>query len=354
MAGGGVELRLGGGHIWVGCAAMRAVVLDRYGGPEVLTVKDVPDPVPGPEEVVVDIVASALNRADLMQREGKYPSPPTPGGLGSFEIPGLEFSGRVAALGERVRLWQPGDAVMAVTGVAGFAERTVAHERMLMPVPRGVDVADAAAIPEAWITAWDALVLQGGLTSGRVALIHAGGSGVGTAGIQIARGIGARSIVTCSASKIDGCLELGAERAVDYRAADFEDAVRDVTGSRGVDVVLDVIGGEYTERNLTALALQGRLVQVGTMGEGRASFSFGLLMSKRAQVIGTVLRSRPIEDKISVVQRFSREILPLFESGVCRPVIDRRYPLEQVGEAQSYLESNKSFGKVLIDIAPRQ
>lgn len=330
---------------------MRAVVLERYGGPEVLTVKDVPDPVPGPEEVLVDVVASALNRADLMQREGKYPSPPPPGGLGGIEIPGLEFSGRVAALGDRVRSWKVGDAVMAVTGVAAFAEKTVAHERMLIPVPSTVEVADAAAIPEAWITAWDALVVQGGLTSGRVALIHAGGSGVGTAGIQIARGIGARSVVTCSASKVDRCLALGADRAVDYHAEDFLDAARELTGGRGVDVVLDVIGGEYTERNLAALGLQGRLVQVGTMGDGRASFPFGMLMAKRAQLIGTVLRSRPIEDKIAVAQRFSREIVPLFESGVCRPVIDRRYPLDRVGEAQEYLESNQSFGKVVIDIA---
>lgn len=339
------------GVVSLGCPAMRAVVLERYGGPEVLTVKEIPDPVPGPEEVLVDVVASALNRADLMQREGKYPSPPTPGGLSGIEIPGLEFSGRVAAIGDRVRAWRPGDAVMAVTGVAGFAERTVAHERMLMPVPRGVDVADAAAIPEAWITAWDALVLQGGLTSGRVALIHAGGSGVGTAGIQIAKAIGARSIVTCSAAKVDGCLALGATRAVDYHAEDFADAAREVTEGRGVDVVLDVIGGEYTERNLSSLAMQGRLVQVGTMGEGRASFPFGLLMAKRAQLIGTMLRSRPIEEKIVVAQRFTREVVPLFEAGICRPVIDRCYPLEQIGEAQSYLESNKSFGKILIEIS---
>jgi putative PIG3 family NAD(P)H quinone oxidoreductase len=329
---------------------MRAVVLEQYGGPEVLSVKEVRDPVPGPEEVLVDVVASALNRADLLQREGHYPSPPTPGGLGDLEIPGLEFSGRVAAVGERVRQWQPGDGVMAVTGVGGFAERTVAHERMLMAVPGTVDLGDAAAIPEAWITAWDALVAQGGLTSGRVALVHAGGSGVGTAAIQIACAIGARVVVTCSAGKVDRCLALGADRAVDYRSDDFVEACRQATRGRGVDVVLDVVGGEYTERNLDALALQGRLVQVGTMGDTRADFPFGKLMSKRAQLIGTVLRSRPLEDKIGVAQRFAREVLPLFESGACRPVIDRRYPLEQVGEAQAYLAGNESFGKVVIAI----
>jgi NADPH:quinone reductase-like Zn-dependent oxidoreductase len=239
---------------------------------------------------------------------------------------------------------------MAVTGVAGFAERTVAHERMLLRVPAAVDLAEAAAIPEAWITAWDALVAQGGLACGGVALVHAGGSGVGTAAIQIARAVGARIVVTCSAAKVDRCLGLGATRAVDYRREDFVAVSADVSGGRGVDVVLDVIGGEYTERNLDALALQGRLVQVGTMGEARASFPFGKLMAKRARLIGTVLRSRPLEDKIAVTQAFGRQFLPRFEDGSCRPVVDRHYPLDRVGEAQDYLASNESFGKVVIDI----
>lgn len=333
---------------------MRAVVLEQYGGPEVLEVKDVPDPVPGPEEVLVDVVASALNRADLLQRQGLYPSPPTPGGLAGIEIPGLEFAGRVAAVGERVRLWAPGDAVMAVTGVACFAERTVAHERQLLAVPGGVPLADAAAIPEVWITAWDALVGQGGLTSGRTALVHAGGSGVGTAAIQLCRAMGARVVVTCSAGKVDRCLALGAERAVDHRRGDFVEACREVTGGRGVDVVLDVVGGEYVERNLDALALQGSIVQVGTMGDGQANFPFGKLMTKRARLIGTVLRSRPLEDKIAVTQRFGREVLPLFDSGTCRPVIDQRFPLDRIGEAQAYLAGNESFGKIVIEVAAAQ
>ena len=202
-----------------------------------------------------------------------------------------------------------------------------------------------------WITAWDALVAQGGLTSGRTALVHAGGSGVGTAAIQICRAIGARVVVTCSAGKVERCLALGADRAVDHRSGDYVEACRELTGGRGVDVVLDVIGGEYVERNLDALALQGSIVQVGTMGDGQASFAFGKLLTKRARLIGTVLRSRPLEDKISVTQRFGREVLPLFESGACRPVIDRRYPLEAVGDAQEYLASNESFGKVLIDVS---
>jgi putative PIG3 family NAD(P)H quinone oxidoreductase len=332
---------------------MRAVVLEQYGGPEVLVVKELPDPVPGPEEVLVEVASSALNRADLAQRQGMYPSPPTPGGLGAHEIPGLEFAGRVAALGERVRSWKVGDPVMAVTGVAGFAERTVAHERMLLPVPAVVDPADAAAIPEAWITAWDALVAQGGLAAGGVALVHAGGSGVGTAAIQIARTVGAQVIVTCSAGKVDRCRDLGATAAIDYRRDDFVAACSEVTEGRGVDVVLDVVGGEYTERNLDALALRGRLVQVGAMGEGRTTLPLMKLMAKRAQLIGTVLRSRPLEDKIAVTQGFGRQFLPHFADGSCHPVIDRRYPLARVGEAQEYLAANESFGKVVIDVPGR-
>ncbi|MPY93989.1 MAG: zinc-binding dehydrogenase [Acidimicrobiia bacterium] len=331
---------------------MRAVVLEQYGGPEVLTLRELPDPVPGPEEVLVDIVGSALNRADLMQREGHYPSPPTPGlGPDAPEVPGLEFAGRVAAVGQRVRAWKPGDEVMAVTGVAGFAERTVAHERMLMPVPSTVPVADAAAIPEVWITAWDALFVRGGLRAGGVALVHAGGSGVGTAAIQLCRAVGAAAIVTCSASKVARCEALGALAAVDYRRADFVAATKDLTGGRGADVVLDVVGGDYVERNLDALALRGTIVQVGLMAGGRTTVDLGALLPKRGTIVGTVLRSRPLEDKIAAARGFASEVLPLFESGACRPVVDRRYPLEEVGAAQAYLAANESFGKVLIDIA---
>lgn len=330
---------------------MRAVVLEQYGGPEVLVLRELPDPVPGPEEVLVDVVSSALNRADLLQREGHYPSPPTPGlGPDAPEIPGLELAGRVAAVGERVRRWRPGDAVMAVTGVAGFAERAVAHERVLMPVPATVPLADAAAIPEVWVTAWDALFVRGGLRPGGVALVHAGGSGVGTAAIQLCRATGAIAIVTCSAAKVARCLELGAARAVDYRSEDYVEAVREATAGRGADVVLDVVGGDYVQRNLDALALGGTLVQVGLMAGGRTTVDLGALLPKRATIVGTVLRSRPLEDKIAAAQGLEREVLPLFESGAYRPVVDRHYPLADVGAAQAYLAANESFGKVVIDV----
>jgi NADPH:quinone reductase len=324
---------------------MRAVVLESYGEPDVLRVAEVPDPEPGPEEVVVSVVATALNRADLLQRRGRYPGPPMP-----REIPGMELAGRVAALGERATAWSVGDEVMGIVGGGAYAERIAVHERQLLAVPATVGVADAAAIPEVFITAWDALVLQGGLTSGRTALVHAGASGVGTAAIQVARAIGARVAVTASAGKLDACRALGADLAVDYGADDFVAAVQDLTGGRGADVVLDVVGGEYLARNLDALRTGGRIVQVGVMADAMATFPLGLLLPKRAAIVGTVLRARPLEEKIAVTQRFAAEVLPLFDDGRLRPVIDSRYPLDRIAEAHAYMETNANVGKIVVDV----
>lgn len=324
---------------------MRAVVLTRYGGPEVLEVVEVPDPVAGPEEVVVEVVATALNRADLLQRRGRYPGPPM-----EHEIPGMEFAGRVVELGDRVREWQVGDEVMGIVGGGAYAERLAVHERQVMAVPSSVPLADAAAIPEVFITAWDALVLQGGLTSGRVALVHAGASGVGTAAIQIARAIGASVAVTASTSKLDRCRELGADLVVDYTADDFVPAVKELTAGRGVDVVLDVVGGDYLARNLDALAVGGTIVQVGVMADAMATFPLGALLPKRARLVGTVLRARPLEEKIAVSRRFAREVLPLFDRGLLRPVVDSRFPLDRIGQAHEHMEANANVGKILVDL----
>lgn len=324
---------------------MRAVVLARYGGPEVLEVVEVPDPVAGPEEVVVEVVATALNRADLLQRRGRYPGPPM-----EHEIPGMEFAGRVVELGDRVREWQVGDEVMGIVGGGAYAERLAVHERQVMAVPSSVPLADAAAIPEVFITAWDALVLQGGLTSGRVALVHAGASGVGTAAIQIARAIGASVAVTASTSKLDRCRELGADLVVDYTADDFVPAVKELTAGRGVDVVLDVVGGDYLARNLDALAVGGTIVQVGVMADAMATFPLGALLPKRARLVGTVLRARPLEEKIAVSRRFAREVLPHFDRGLLRPVVDSRFPLDRIGQAHEHMEANANVGKILVDL----
>jgi putative PIG3 family NAD(P)H quinone oxidoreductase len=331
---------------------MRAVVLSEYGDTDVLQVVDVADPIAGPEEVLVEVVATALNRADLLQRRGLYPSPP----LAGFphpapEIPGMEFAGRVVAVGDRVNTRNIGDEVMGIVAGGAYAQRLVVHERQTMPIPSSVGLNDAAAVPEVFITAFDALVVQGGLTSGRTALVHAGASGVGTAAIQIARAIGAQVIVTASAGKISACEALGADLAIDYGSTDFVESVVAFTNGEGVDVVLDVIGGEYVNRNIAALRTGGRIVQVGTMGGGRTDVNIGMLLPKRATIVGTVLRARPLEEKIGITQRFAAEMLPLFDQGLLRPVIDARFALDAIAAAHLHMESNANVGKILVDVS---
>lgn len=324
---------------------MRAIVLESYGGPEVLTLREVPDPEPGPDEVVVGVAATAINRADLLQVRGFYPGPPMP-----HEIPGMELAGRVLAVGERVQDRSVGDEVMAIVGGGAYAEQVAVHERMLMDVPASVGLPEAAAIPEVFLTAYDALVLQGGLTAGGWALGHAGASGVGTAAIQLVRAIGARVVVTCSSAKVEACRSLGADVVVDYGSEDFAEAALAATGGRGVDVVLDVIGGDYVARNLAATAVGGRIVQVGVMGGGDATVPVGTLLMRRITWIGTTLRSRPLEEKIAKTRRCAHDLLPLFDSGTLRPVIDRTYPLDEIADAHRYVATNANVGKVLITV----
>jgi NADPH2:quinone reductase len=332
---------------------MRAVVLHSYGDTEVLLVTEVADPVPGPEEVLVDVVATAINRADLLQRRGLYPSPPLAGfGLDAPEIPGMEFSGRVAEVGRRVTSLAVGQPVMGIVGGGAYAEKLVIHERQLMPVPSSVALADAAAIPEVWVTAYDALVLQGGLTSGRTALVHAGGSGVGTAAIQLGKAIGARVITTASGGKVDACRALGADVAVDYTTEDFVAACAEATEGQGVDVVLDVIGGDYVDRNVKALRVGGTIVLVGVMGGGKAQVAIGALLPKRATIVGTVLRARPLEEKIAVSRTVTAEVLPLFDAGLVHPVIDSRFDLGDIVGAHERMEANANVGKIVVDVQP--
>jgi len=302
---------------------MRAVVLHEYGGPDVLTLEEVADPVPGPDEVLIDIAATALNRADLLQRKGLYPDPRR----AQPEILGLEFAGVVAAIGPRVRLWKPGDRVMGIEAGGAYAEKIAVHERQLLAVPENLELADAAAIPEVFLTAWDALVVQGGLTSGRWALVHAGASGVGTAAIQIAKAIGANIAVTCSPGKAELCLSLGADLVLKRSPHDWlVDALASMPD--GFSTILDVVGGEEIDRNLQVVAQRGTIVQVGLMAGGSVQVNASLLMSKRAHWVGTMLRSRPIEEKVALTRRFAAEMLPLFDDGrsplaACR---DRRGP----------------------------
>ena len=325
---------------------MRAVVLHSYGGPEVLTIEEVADPVPGPDEVLVEVAATALNRADLLQRMGLYPDPRRV----KPEIPGLEFAGTVVALGARVTMWQVGDRVMGIEAGGAYAERIATHERQLLAVPAGMALAHAAAIPEVFLTAWDALVLQGGLSSGRWALVHAGASGVGTASIQIAKAIGARIAVTCSAGKAGACRELGADLVLERSPHDWlADAKAAVP--QGVDTILDVVGGDEIDRNLQAVATRGTIVQVGLMGGSTVPVNVGLLMGKRATWVGTTLRARPIEEKVAVTRRFAAEMLPLFDTGAMLPVIDSVYPFERIAEAQQHMAANANTGKIVVTIA---
>jgi len=325
---------------------MRAAVITAHGGPEVLRVADVPEPVPGSAEVLVDVVASALNRADLLQRMGLYPGPPM-----DPEVPGLEFAGRVVATGDGVTRWSAGDPVMGITAGGGHAERLVVHQDQAVRVPQGMDLAMAGALPEVFITAWDALVLQGGLSAGGTALVHAGASGVGTAAIQLCRMAGAEVLVTASAGKVDRCLSLGAARAVDYASEDWVAAVADHTAGRGVDVVLDVVGADYLDRNLDALAVGGTIVQVGVMGGGSATFGLGKMLFRRATLVGTTLRARSLDEKVSVSRAFEDRVVPGFEDGRLEVVVDRRYPLDDIAEAHAYMETNASVGKIALDVA---
>jgi len=326
---------------------MRAVVLRSHGGPDVLQFEDVASPIIGEQDILVTVAATALNRADLLQRMGFYPNP-FPSGP---EIPGLEFAGTVAAIGDKVTAWSIGDRVMGITSGGAYAEQLSIHERQAMAVPSGVSLHDAAGIPEVFITAWDALVVQGGLTSGRWAMVQAGASGVGTAAIQICKAIGARIVVTCSGGKVEACRALGADVVVDYGTQDFVAEVATATGGAGVDVILDVIGGDYVERNVASLAVKGRIIQVGVMAGKPVPFNVGLLLGKRASITGTVLRARPLEEKIAISQRFASEMLPLFSTGQLKPVIDSVYAFADIASAHEYMATNGNVGKIVITVA---
>jgi putative PIG3 family NAD(P)H quinone oxidoreductase len=278
---------------------------------------------------------------------------PEPGPRRPHEIPGLELAGRVLSAGPRVSAWSVGDPVMGIVAGGAYAGKVAVHERQLVAVPDALALADAGAVPEVYLTAWDALVVQGGLTAGRWALVHAGASGVGTAAIGIAKALGASVVTTVSGGKVDACRALGADVVVDYTAGeDFVDAVRDATGGTGVDTVLDVIGGDYVDRNIASIRTGGSIVQVGVMGGGSTQVNVGALMPKRGRLIGTVLRARPLEEKIALTQRFGREVVPWFAEGTLAPVIDSRYRLEDVGDAHRHMESNANVGKIALDVAP--
>jgi NADPH2:quinone reductase len=328
---------------------MRAAIITRPGGPEVFEVRDVARPEPGTGEVLVRIRASALNRADLLQREGRYPAPPG----WPADIPGMEIAGEVATCGPATSLWKAGDRVFGIVGGGGNAQFIVTHERTLAAIPENLDWREAAAVPEAFITAHDALVTQAEVRPSERVLIHAVGSGVGLAAVQLALAAGALPLGDArTAAKIERARSLGlADGFVvdDIRA--LAQRVTERTNGAGVEIVLDLVGGEYLAASIAAAAPKGRIILIGTMGGRDASLPLGVILGKRLTLRGTMLRGRPLEEKIIATRAFAAQVVPLLASGAVQPVVDRVFPLDQIGDAHRYLESNATFGKVVIEIA---
>ena len=326
---------------------MKAVTLKQFGGPEQLSLGDWPDPVPNAEEILVKVHATALNRADTLQRKGLYPPPP-----GESPILGLEMSGEVVATGEKVKNWQIGDRVCGLLGGGGYAALVKIHQDLAMPVPEGLDYHQAAAIPEVFLTAFQAINWLGKLQEGEVALIHAGASGVGTAAIQLVREMGGHSIVTASGGKHNLCRELGAEHAIDYRDVDFAEMAMEFTRNNGVDLVVDFIGAPYFERNLQILRPDGRLIVLAFMGGATGPpINLGTVLRKRLQIIGSTLRSRNLAYKISLARALREFAWDRFADGTLRPVIDRVYDWTDVAQAHTYMEENRNQGKIILAVS---
>jgi putative PIG3 family NAD(P)H quinone oxidoreductase len=325
---------------------MKAVVIAEPGGPEMLTLAEVPDPVAGPGEVVLRVAASAVNRADIMQRMGFYPPPP-----GAPQWPGLEASGTVIEAGEGVEGWSVGDHAAALLAGGGYAERVAVPAGQLLPVPDGVSLVEAAALPETTCTVWSNVFMLAGLQPGETFLVHGGSSGIGTTAIQLATQVGAHVAVTAgSAAKLARCLELGASIGVNYREQDFVEVLREATGGHGADVVLDNMGAKYLARNVDVLAVNGRLVVIGLQGGRRAELDLGALLAKRATVLATSLRARPAVEKAAIVAGVRENVWPLVAAGTVRPVIHATLPLSQVAEAHRLIESSQHIGKVLLTV----
>lgn len=322
---------------------MRAVVIPEFGGPEVLRLASVPDPEPSCGEIVVTVRASGVNRADLLQRRGLYPPPP-----GESEVPGLEFAGVVEEAGAGVTRWRPGDRVMGIVGGGGYAERVVVDERVAVAVPEEMPWSIAGAIPEVYMTAFDAVFRQAGLQHGETLLIHAVGSGVGTVAVQLGRRAGAYTIGTSrTPAKVKRAAEVGLDVGLDGGGA-WERVVMNETDGFGADVILDLVGAPYLARNQAAVAVGGRHVVVGVPGGTRADIDLRALMARRTRLLGTVLRARGVEEKAELAEEFSAEVMPGFLDGRLLPVIDGVFPVERAEEAHRRMEANENFGKIVM------
>ncbi|MEU8971414.1 NAD(P)H-quinone oxidoreductase [Streptomyces monashensis] len=323
---------------------MHAITIPEPGGPEALVWAEVPDPVPGEGEVLVEVVASAVNRADVLQRQGFYNPPP-----GASPYPGLECSGRIAELGPGVSGWAVGDAVCGLLAGGGYAEKAVVPAGQLLPVPEGIDLTQAAALPEVVCTVWSNVFMVSHLRPGETLLVHGGSSGIGTMAIQLAKAVGAKVAVTAGTKeKLERCAELGADILINYREQDFVAEIKQATGGAGADVILDNMGAKYLERNVEALAVSGRLAIIGMQGGAKGELNIGTLLSKRAAVSATSLRARPLGEKAAIVAAVREHVWPLIASGRVRPVVDRELPMPEAAEAHRVLEASGHVGKVLL------
>ena len=326
---------------------MKAIVVTTPGGPEVFRWQDVPDPQPGPDDVLIGIVAAGVNRADLLQRQGFYDPPP-----GSPPYPGLECSGRIVAVGDRVTGWSVGQPVCALLGGGGYAELVAASAGQVLPAPDGLDPVAAAGLPEAACTVWSNVFMLAGLREGETLLVHGGSSGIGTFAIQLATAFGAKVAVTSgSTAKLDRCRQLGAEIAINYRDEDFVAAIKQATGGRGADVILDLMGASYLARNIDALAPAGRLAIIGLQGGRRAELDLSALMAKRAAILATGLRARPEPEKAAIVASVRKHVWPLVADGRIRPVVDRVLPITEAAQAHRVMEAGEHFGKIVLEVA---
>lgn len=325
---------------------MKAVTLPEFGDIDVLTIAEVPDPTLRPGEVLIDVAAAGVNRADLLQRQGNYPPP-----KGESELPGLEVSGTIAELGEGVEGWSVGDEVCALLSGGGYAEKVAVPAGQLLPIPAGVSLTDAASLPEVASTVWSNVFMTANLQPGQTLLVHGGGSGIGTMAIQLAKQIGARVAVTAgSAEKLEFCKELGADILINYRDDDFVEKLKEATDGHGADVILDVIGAKYLDRNLSAMATNGRLVIIGMQGGVKGELNIGKLLAKRGAVIATSLRARPLEEKATIVASVREHVWPLVESGDVRPIVHTTLPLDEVKQAHQILQDSSHTGKVLLTV----
>ncbi|WP_151477210.1 NAD(P)H-quinone oxidoreductase [Streptomyces albicerus] len=325
---------------------MRAITIPEPGGPEALVWDEVPDPVPGEGEVLVEVVASAVNRADLLQRQGFYDPPP-----GASPYPGLECSGRIAEVGPGVSGWAVGDEVCALLSGGGYAEKVVVPAGQLLPVPEGVELDKAAALPEVTCTVWSNVFMIAHLRPGETLLVHGGASGIGTMAIQLAKAVGAKVAVTAgSKEKLEFCAELGADVLINYREQDFVEEIKAATGGAGADVILDNMGAKYLDRNVKALAVSGRLAIIGMQGGVKGELNIAVLLAKRGAVTATSLRARPADEKAAIVAAVREHVWPLIGAGHVRPVVDRELPMSDAAAAHRVLEESGNIGKVLLTL----